>query len=107
MRARSVYHGSMAHMSNRDRISRAADEARASAVEKAAKKAAKPAAGPRPKRAPKAPVRMKIVWEICNGAGKVLTTYGYAEKAGAEAELARLSKTSSTHVLRANKVPME
>ena len=94
-------------MSNRDRISRAAEEASAAAADKAAKKAAKPAAGPRPKRAPKAPGRVKIVWEICNGSGKVLTTFAYPDRALAEAELARLARNSNTHVLRANKVPME
>ncbi len=100
----------MGHMSNRERITRAAEEAKATEAakaDKAAKKAAKPATV-RPKRAAKAPVRMKVVWEVCNGAGKVIKTYAYPDKAAAEAATTALSgSTGNTHVLRPTKVPME
>jgi hypothetical protein len=94
-------------MSNRERIARAAEEARLSATEKAAKKAGKDGEPARPKRAPKPPPRMKIVWEVCTGGGTVVKTYAYPEKAAAENEIARLAKSGRSHVLRATKVPME
>ena len=101
-------------MSNRERIARAAEEARLTAAEKKAKKTSKAtkkrstAAGSvRPKRAAKAPARVKIVWEVCTGTGTVAKTFPYPEKAAAEAELARLTKSGRTHILRATKVPME
>ncbi len=98
----------MGHMSNRERITRAAEEAKASEADKAAKKTAKPAARARPKRAPKAPVRMKVVWEVCNNAGQPVQTFGYADKAAAEAATLALTRsTGAAHVLRPTKVPME
>jgi hypothetical protein len=94
-------------MSNRDRIARAAEEARLTELEKTAKKAAKPAASPRPKRVAK-PVRMKIVWDVCGMNGATVKSFAYPDKAAAEAEMAALTKsTGRSHVLRANKVPME
>lgn len=100
----------MGHMSNRERIARAAEEARLAEAEKAtqkATKATKPAAGPRPKRVPKQ-VRMKIVWEVCTATGAAVKTFAYPEKAAAEAATEELSKSSGrTHILRATKVPME
>jgi hypothetical protein len=51
---------------------------------------------------------MKIVWEVCSGAGKVIRTYPYPEKAAAEAETEALSRSSGhTHILRPTKVAME
>jgi hypothetical protein len=94
-------------MSNRERIARAAEEAQLKAAEKAAKKPERPAAAARPRRSATAPVRMKVVWEICTGSGAVVKTFGYAEKNEAEAELAKLTKAGRTHVLRPTKVPME
>ena len=97
----------MAHMSNRDRIARAAEEAKAAAEEKAAKKAAKKPTGSRTERAAKS-VRMKIVWEIWNVAGKAIQTFPYPEKAAAEAAIESLNRsTGRLHTLRATKVPME
>ncbi len=94
-------------MSNRERITRAAEEAKATEAEKVSKKAVKPASA-RPKRAPKAPVRMKVIWEVCNGAGKPIKTFAYPDKAAAEAATEALTRSSgSTHVLRPTKVPME
>lgn len=99
----------MARMSNRERIARAAEEARLAKGEREAKKdAAKGSATPRPKRAPKAPPRMKVIWEVCNGNGKVIQTFAYPDKADAEAATDALSRSkASTHILRQTKVPME
>lgn len=100
----------MGHMSNRERIARAAEEARLAEAEKATGKTAKTAktAGVRPKRAAKAPARMKIVWEVCNGGGKVLKTFAYPDKAAAEAATEALSNsTGNTHLMRPTKVPMD
>ncbi|HTF87421.1 MAG TPA: hypothetical protein VK843_03350 [Planctomycetota bacterium] len=94
-------------MSNRDRIARAAEEARITAEEKAAAKAAKVPAAPRAKRAAKAPARVKLVWEVCSSNGKVVKTFAWPDKAAAEAELARFAKSPGSHVLRSTKVPME
>ncbi len=97
-------------MSNRDRIARAAEEARLGEVEKAekaAKKAVKKPTGTRPKRTVK-PVRMKVVWEVCSATGATVKTFAYPDKATAEAETAALTQsTGRTHILRATKVPME
>lgn len=101
----------MGHPSNRQRIARAAEEARLAEAEKAAKKEAKAAKEPGAtvsKRAPKAPIRMKVVWEVCSAAGKVIRVYPYAEKAAAEADTEARSRSSgNTHVLRPTKVPMD
>lgn len=100
----------MAHMSNRERIARAAEEARASAAEKAdkvAKKATQKPSVSRPKRTVE-PVRMKVIWEVCSATGKTVKTFPYPDKAEAEAATQALSKsTGHTHILRGTKVPME
>ena len=55
-----------------------------------------------------APVRMKVVWEVCNGTGKIVKTFPYPDKAAAEAQTKALTwSTGRAHVLRASKVPME
>src|SRR6185436_5683379 len=98
----------MGRMSNRERISRAAEEARLTAAEKDAKKVVKAPSGVRPKRAVKAPIRMKVVWEVCNGAGKAVRVFEYPDKAAAEAATEALTRsTGGTHILRPTKVPME
>ena len=95
-------------MSNRDRIARAAEEARVAAEEKAAKKAVKKPSTPRAPRAAKLPVRMKIVWDVCNTAGTAVKTFAYPDKAVAEAETETLTRsTGKTHILRPSKVPMD
>jgi hypothetical protein len=107
-------------MSNRERIARAAEEAKAAEADKAAKAAkkgsgsaspasrAKEPGATRPKRAPKAPPRMKVVWEVCSAAGKVIKTFPYADKQAAEAATEALrTSTGHTHVLRPTKVPMD
>jgi hypothetical protein len=97
----------MAHSSNRDRIARAAEEARLTALEKTAKKASKPAKAPGTKRTAK-PVREKLVWEVCATAGSVAAVFAYPDKAAAEAKAAALTKSvGRTHWLRGAKVPMD
>ena len=94
-------------MSNRERIARAAEEARLTQIEKAAKKAAKPATATRAKRVAK-PVRVKIVWEVSSGGAKALKTFAYPDKAAAEAEVANLTRsTGRAHTLREARIPME
>ena len=101
------YLPTMAHMSNRDRIARAAAEAQAAAAEKTANKATKKTTGNRPARAAKS-VRVKVVWEVRNDAGKTVKSFSYPDKAGAESAVAALTKSSGrTHVLREARVPME
>ena len=99
----------MARMSNRDRIARAAAEARAAADEKAAKKTAKATAPAKPRAKKTAqPVRMKVVWDVVGSSGAAVKTFPYAEKPAAEADaIARTRSTGRTHVVRASKVPME
>ena len=97
-------------MSNRERITRAAEEARlseAEKAEKATKKTVKPAPKSHSKRAAKV-VRMKIVWEVCGSSGTAVKTFAYPDKSAAESATQELTKsTGRTHILRATKVPME
>ena len=94
-------------MSNRDRIARAAEEARLTESEKAAKKATPKTSKSRSKR-PVPPVRMKIVWEVCNVTGAPIKVFPYPDKSEAEAETAALTRsTGRPHTLRPTKVPME
>lgn len=93
------------HMSNAERIQRAAAEVEASDKEKAEKKAAAPAKKRVSKaREPKPPVRMKIVWAVGEPGQVATKVYPYPEKAAADAEAARLGKG---HIVKALKVPME
>jgi hypothetical protein len=94
------YHRAMGYMSNRDRIARAAEEAEIAAKEKAAKKSAK--------KRPDPAARMKVIWEVCDGTGKVIEAFPYPDKAQAEAEVeARTRSTGRSHILRPTKVPMD
>jgi hypothetical protein len=93
------------HMSNSERIARAAAEVAATDKEKAEKKAAAPAKKRASKaRAPKEPVRMKIVWGVGPPLGEPVKVFPYLAKAEAEAEAARLGKGN---LVKALKVPME
>ncbi len=104
----------MGRMSNRDRIARAAEEAKAAAAEKAAtkatkatKKATKPGSASRPRREA-TPARVKIVWDVTSPTGAKVKTFAYPDKAAAEAEALALTRsTGRDHAVRANKVPME
>jgi len=96
----------MGHMSNRERITRAAEEARQAEVDKTAKKVSKKPAVGRAKRG-EAPQRMKIVWEVGRASGTTVKTFPYAEKAAAEAAVLELTRsTGKPHLLRATKVAM-
>ena len=93
----------MDRVPNRGRIARAAEEARILEVEKPAQETTKS----RSKSAVKA-VRVKVVWEVCSGTGKILKTYPYPDKAAAEAQTKALTRsTGRAHTVRAAKVPME
>jgi len=103
-------------MSNRDRIARAAEEARLGAEEKAAKKTAKKASKKKKttkkktttRRSKAAPARMKVVWVIYNANGKPVKQFDYPDKEAAEAETQKLANSSGhPHELRPTKVPME
>ena len=100
----------MGRMSNRDRIFRAAEEARLAAEEKSAKRAAKESVAKSPRRASKTSAqegRMKLVWAIFNSSGRAVQTFAYGDKASAETELQRRSGTAGEpYELRATKVPM-
>ena len=57
---------------------------------------------------PVKPLRVKVVWEVCSGTGKVVKTFPYPDKAVAEAQTKALTRsTGRAHTLRATKVPME
>ena len=103
----STIQRAMERMSNRDRIARAAEEARLTEIEKAKKKAVKKTTGSPSSRAVN-PTRMKVIWEVCSGSGKTVKSFPYSDKAAAEsAARALTTSTGRTHVLRATKVPME
>ena len=100
----------MARMSNRDRIARAAEEAKAAAAEKAEKAAKKPAkkAAAGSSSRTKSPVRLKVIWEVIDQTGKPVKAFAYPDKAQAEAETeSRTRSTGRTHLLRPSRVPMD
>ena len=89
----------MDRVPNRGRIARDAEEARILEVEKPAQES---------KKCSSKAVRVKVVWEVCSGAGKILKTFPYRDKAAAEAQTKALTwSTGRAHTLRATKVPME
>ena len=93
----------MDRVPNRSRTARAAEEARVIEVEKPAQETTKSRSKP-----PVRPDRVKVVWEVCSGAGKILKTFPYPDKAAAEAQTKALTwSTGRAHTLRATKVPME
>jgi hypothetical protein len=95
-----------AHMSNSDRIARAAAEVEAATAEKAAKKAAAPKT-PRKSRAravAKAPQKFKVVWAVGRTGAEPVKSFPYKERAAADAEAARIGKGCVVNPL---KVPME
>ena len=100
----------MGHSSNRERIARAAEEARLTALEKtekSAKKATKTASGSGTKRVAK-PTRVKMMWEVCTPTGTVTAVFAYPDKAAAEAKVSALTKSAGrAHWLRAAQVPMD
>lgn len=100
-----------AHMrraSNKERIAQAAAEAAARAKDKADKQAAKRSAPTARAKKTAASVRMKVVWNVVGGTGTALKTFGYAEKAEADADAAaRTRSTGRHHSVQAAKVPMD
>ena len=89
----------MDRVPNRGRIARAAEEARILEVEKPAQES---------KKSSSKTFRVKVVWEVCSGTGKILKTFPYPDKAAAEAQTKALTwSTGRAHTLRATKVPME
>ena len=96
-------------MSNRERIARAAEEAELAAKEKAAKQASKQSSKKKTgSKRPDPTARMKVIWEVCDGTGKVVKSFLYPDKAQAEAEVeARTKSTGRSHILRPTKVPMD
>jgi hypothetical protein len=90
----------MDRLPERGRVAREAEQARQS---EATKKPTKSRSQP-----PATRVRVKVVWEVCSGAGTVVKTFPYPEKAAAEAKTKALTmSTRRAHMLRAAKVPME
>ena len=94
----------MERLTNRDRGARAAEDAGSSGTGKAAKPvkgaarevpAKRPPAPVKPAARPAKPTRMKIVWEVCSGSGKVIQVFAYPEKAAAEARLRALIRRSA------------
>ena len=75
-------------MSNRERIDRLRAEAEAAAKEKAAAKAAKAALPPKSRKSSSkaAPVRVRIVWLVCDPSGKEVKRFPYAQEQEARAD---------------------
>ena len=92
------------HMSNSERIARLAAEVEAGDREKAQMKKAAPVKRAAKARAPKEPVRMKIVWRVGEPGSATSKTYPYASRAAADAEATRLGKNNMVTAL---KVPMD
>lgn len=87
-------------MSNRDRNAGAAGEARRAEAEKNTPT--------RSRSKTPAPARVKVIWEVCSGTGKVVKTFPYPDKAAAEAQTRALTRsTGRAHTLRSAKVPMD
>ncbi|MFY7948408.1 MAG: hypothetical protein ACOVRP_04255, partial [Gemmatimonas sp.] len=96
-------------MSNRDRIENLRAEADAAAKEKEAAKAAKAAKASEPKaarkssgkKAPAAAPRVRIVWMVCDAAGRDVKQFPYAQEQEARAEAAQLTtSTGKTHFVK-------
>lgn len=92
------------HMSNADRIAKAAAEVEAGTKEKAAKAKTKAPAKPKAARAPKAPPRMKIIWAVGKPGAVPTATFPYAQRAAADAQAAKSGGGAMVSALR---VPME
>ncbi len=94
------------HMSNSERISRAAAEADAKSKAREEKAKAKAAAPPRVRkpRAPPAPKRIKIVWSVGKPGVAPVGTFPYNQREAADAEAARIGGGCAVTPV---KVPME
>jgi hypothetical protein len=98
-------------MSNKSRISRAAEEAEATRREKETRKketAKAPGAAEKAEKPKKPSGRMKIVWALVDPSWKSTKRFPYPEKAKAEAEAKRLTKEKGAPwTIRPEKVPMD
>jgi len=93
----------MDRLPDRGRVTRVAVEARITNVESKAAKATRSHSKP-----PVKPARMKVIWEVCSGTGRIVKTFPYPDKAAAEAQTKALTRsTGRAHMLRSTKVPME
>jgi len=88
-------------MPNAAAAAAAAEKAESNPSDKPPKKAAAPRV--RKPRAPKPPVRMKIVWTIGEPGGVALKTFPYAERAAADAAAKSHNKFC---LVKAMKVPL-
>ncbi len=67
----------------------------------------KPRAEPKPKPRPEPAARMRVVWAVCDLAGRTVQTFDYADKPAAEARAAELkAKTKDPHFVRSVKEMM-
>ena len=98
-------------MSNRDRIAHLRAEAEAAAREKAAAKAeraARPSARKSTRKEAPKPARVRIVWAICDPAGKEVQHFPYAQEQEARAEAQRLTAANGrTHFVKQTDVAVE
>ena len=98
-------------MSNRDRIEHLRAEADAAAKEKAAAKAEKAARAPAPRKssgkaAAASRGRVRIVWNVCDPAGKEVKSFPYAQEQEARTEATQLTaSTGKTHFVAKAEVP--
>ena len=105
----------MARMSSQQRMERMAAEKEAAAKEQEEKKATKKKATKKKaatrkstKATPAAPARTRIIWVVCNHTGRDVKTYTYPQKDEADAEVARLKKsTEKHHYVERRQVAME
>lgn len=96
------YPPTMNRVPSRETVVRAARKSRLAEPQKTTKKPTRSRSKP-----PVIPGRVKLVWEICSGSGKVLKTFPYADKAAADTQTKALTWSSGrAHMLRATKVPM-
>jgi len=105
-------------MSNKQRIAKAAAEAKAADDEKktkkttskkkAAKKTATRKTAARKAAATKSAGRLKLVWVVCDHAGSPVKTFAFNEKKLAEKEAKKLTEDKGkTHFVKSEKVPLE
>lgn len=103
-------------MSNRDRIAQLRAEADAAAKEKEAARAAKaqkPATARKSSsksagKTAKPAGRVRMVWNVCNSAGKPVETFPYAQEQEAIATAAAMTESSGKpHFVTKGEVPVE
>ena len=95
--------------SNRDRIARAALEAEAAAKEKSSAKKASPTGSPAKKASGKKPAgRTRVVWLLCDQAGRSVKSYLYPEEQQARTDAEKLTaETGKPHFVSRGEEPFE